>query len=65
METTQAILDELRKTLTEQYENQLNQFGPHLPKKMKETMLDGFKDGVGNGIRHTVGLLGVTVKGKE
>ena len=62
METTKAILAVLNKSLTENYAKQLDGFGKALKPKTREALLSGFQDGVGNGIRHTCAMLGVTVK---
>lgn len=60
METTKAILAELIKTLGDQYAEQLNAL-PFKP-KTRECLIDGFRAGVAEGVRHTVAMLGVEVK---
>lgn len=61
METTRTILNDLIRTLTVQYEAQLQGFNALKPKQ-RELLLDGFIDGVRTGVTHTVQMLGVEVK---
>jgi hypothetical protein len=60
MQTTKAVLAELHKVLCEQYEKQLGA----LPIKpaTRGALLDGFKDGAREGMRHVCEMLGVEVK---
>lgn len=60
METTRDILIALQAALTKQYEEQLAVLP--LKKSVRETLVDGFKDGVRTGIQHTVKMLEVTIK---
>lgn len=60
METTKAILTQLQQTLVENYSAQLA--GLPMKKTVRETLIDGFRDGVRAGVHHTVEMLGVEVK---
>lgn len=60
METTKAILAALQQTLVDGYAKQLAALP--MKKNVRETLLDGFKDGVRQGVHHTVEMLGVVVK---
>lgn len=60
METTREILITLQKTLVDNYKAQLERMP--MKKNVRETLIDGFVDGVRAGIHHTVTMLGVEVK---
>lgn len=59
METSREILVALRKSLVEEYARQLAVMP--MKGKTREILADGFDDGVREGIRHAVAMLGVTV----
>lgn len=63
MKTTQAILNDLASALIKEYSEQLNSLP--IKNKVRETLKDGFTDGVRAGIRHTVAMLGVEVEKGE
>lgn len=60
METTRAILIQLNKQLVESYSAQLAKLP--MKKNVRETLIDGYQDGVRAGIHHVVEMLGVEVK---
>lgn len=60
METTKAILAELVKTVADGYAEAL--LNLPLKKPIREALTDGYRAGVQAGVRHTVAMLGVTVK---
>jgi len=59
VETTRTLLNTLTKKLKQEYIDELSKL-PFKP-KVRETLIDGFSDGVRNGIQHTVRMLGVTI----
>jgi hypothetical protein len=61
METTKEILNELAKTLGDQYAETLTALP--MKKQVRECLIDGFRQGVREGVKHTVAMLGVEVKG--
>ena len=60
METTSQLMNELSKVLGDRYVEELKNFP--FKKNVRECLIDGYRQGVGDGIRHAVQMLGVTVK---
>jgi len=59
VETTRTLLNTLTKRLKQEYTDELSKLS--FKPKVRETLIDGFSDGVRNGIQHTVRMLGVTI----
>jgi len=53
------LLNTLTKRLKQEYTDELSKLS--FKPKVRETLIDGFSDGVRNGIQHTVRMLGVTI----
>lgn len=60
METTKGILTDLIRTLIDGYKAQLAALP--MTKKTRETLTDGYTDGVREGVHNAVKMLGVEVK---
>lgn len=57
--TTHKNLNELRDILVKQYTDMINAMP--MKKNVRECLIDGYRQGVGEGITHTVKMLGVEV----
>jgi hypothetical protein len=60
VETTRALVIELQQALVAQYAVELKAL-PIAP-KTRDLLIDGFRDGAREGIRHAVEMLGGTIK---
>lgn len=60
METTRALVTQLVTTLCSQYAEQLTALP--MKKNVRETLVDGFRDGCRSGANHALAMVGVEIK---
>jgi len=63
MNTTQELLNNLVKTLGDQFADEVNALPSALPfnKKVRECLIDSYRQGLRSGVNHTVEMLGIEV----
>lgn len=60
MKTTQTMLNKLTLVLLEKFTETLTALP--MKKSVRECLIDGYRQGLNDGVKHTIGILGVEVE---